>query len=153
MYFISISKNKMDFFINNILFARLNYFTEYLLTDELSINDILDILCFSRPLFELFCKNNNKCSKDMPPIFDNISLGNYEEALYLIYGDYIPKQEDIKILSLCDDYTFESFRYECNLVKLNFDKWINQFKTEKPDIFLLTSKFVKNMMKTLSLKY
>ncbi len=140
MYFISISKNKMDFFINNILFARLNYFTEYLLTDELSINDILDILCFSRPLFELFCKNNNKCSKDMPPIFDNISLGNYEEALYLIYGDYIPKQEDIKILSLCDDYTFESFRYECNLVKLNFDKWINQFKTEKPDIFLLTSK-------------
>ena len=140
MYFISISKNKMDFFINNILFARLNYLINHILRDELKIKDILDMLCFSRPLFELFIKKNSAYSKNIFPMFENISQGNFEKVLYLIFGEDIPKQADIKIVYLCDDDTFELLRYECNLIKLNFKNWLNQFETEKPDLFLLTSK-------------
>ena len=77
MYHISLSKNKKDYFINNVLFYRLNYFTKYLLNNDLTITDILDILSFSKiiiwvvketplrlelvSLFNLSSKNSKTC--------------------------------------------------------------------------------------------
>ena len=52
-----------------------------------------------------------------------------------------PNKEDIKVAAIMDEFTFDSYKYECNLINLTPDNWVDVFKKEKPDFFFCESAF------------
>lgn len=145
MYYSSCSNDENQLFKDNILLDRLNYFiNEYLFKCNLAANDLLDLLIYSNPLFDLLKQNLSISCDDLPALFKYIIHGKYEDALYLIYGEDLPKQNEIKIAALCDSKTYDSFKFECDLIKLIPDDWLNQLKNEKPNLFLLTSSYCED---------
>lgn len=47
--------------------------------------------------------------------------------------------KDIKVAFISDQFTYDSFKYEFNLISIDPKKWKSQFKREKPDIFFCES--------------
>ena len=51
-----------------------------------------------------------------------------------------PKQlNDINVAVICDEFTYNSFRYECNLLPLTPDNWRNIFEQNEIDLFFCES--------------
>lgn len=136
------SIDNADLFIDEILFDRLNHFTE-LLKSDLAAHDLLNVIKQSKPLFDLLKQKKNLNYDELNPLFKYIPEERYEDIFHFIYGD-VPKQNEITVIALCDSYTYESFKFECNLINLNKDNWLEHFESENPDMFLMTSKYFKN---------
>ena len=45
----------------------------------------------------------------------------------------------IKIAAIMDEFTYNSFKYECDLLQLSFDKWKNEIENFKPDLLFIES--------------
>lgn len=139
MFYIAQNHEKSHIFNNMLLFDYLNYFITLCSTNNLSVDDLLELFIYSQPLFDLYYQNNDFESMYKSPLFDFIFQGKYEEAIYHVFGENTPKQKDIVVATLCDQYTYDSFKFECNLFKLNVKNWLNQLKIKKPDLFLFTT--------------
>lgn len=140
MFYYSNSKNKTKIFVKNILFEKLEQFVKKsLLKCNIPITQMIEILNYAKPLFKLCLKYHNVIDSNFALLYEYISKGNFENALQFIYHLNIPKQHEIKILTLCDQYTYQSFKYECDLIQINSKNYINQFELEEPDLFLATS--------------
>ncbi|MBE6497287.1 MAG: glycosyltransferase [Methanobrevibacter sp.] len=139
MYYSSQKHEKTDVFNRYLIFDNLNYFIDIISTSNLPINDLLELFEYSKPLFKLYYQNNDLKYVEKSPLFEYIFQEKYENAISYIYGENIPKQKDIKIAAFCDDYTYESYKFECNLIRLNSNNWLDQIKNNKPDLFLYTT--------------
>lgn len=49
------------------------------------------------------------------------------------------RQSDIRVASILDEFSHNSFRYECDLIALELDKWKQQMDRFRPDVFLCES--------------
>ena len=137
MFYICNNHDNINFFHKYQLFDNLNYFIFLCSTVNLNINDLLELFAYSRPLFNLYYQNRNFKNENEPRLFRYIFKENYEEAISHIYGETTPKQKEITIATLCDSYTYNSFKFECDLFCLNSD-WFNQMEMKKPELFLFT---------------
>lgn len=54
------------------------------------------------------------------------------------------KSTDIRVASILDEFSFNCFRYECNLLSLNPRGWKEQMEEFKPDLFLCESAWAGN---------
>ncbi len=152
MFYISNEKNRLSIFIKQVLFNNLSKFLKtYLLTSDLSIFNTVSLLEYSRPLFEL-CNRFPNDDNELKDLFEFISKGNYENILSEIYGKKIPLQKEIKISALCDSYTYNNYKFECDFTKLELDSCLKHLKKETPHIFLVTSTFIENNSKSISNK-
>lgn len=141
MYYRACEKNMQNAFIKEILCDRLNYFTDnYLLDYKFNIKSLLEILEYSRPLFEICAKHKDGLS----PLFKHISQGEFEDAMPLIFNENIPRLNEIKIAALCNPIVYDSFRFECELTLLNNSTYYDELKNENFDLFLATSSFYEN---------
>lgn len=52
-----------------------------------------------------------------------------------------PVHDDIKVAAIMDQFTYDSYKYECNLFYLSPFNWLEIFEREKPDFFLCESVF------------
>ena len=52
-----------------------------------------------------------------------------------------PVHEDIKVAAIMDQFTYDSYKYECNLLYLSPSNWLQIFEQEEPDLFLCESAF------------
>ncbi|SDA42322.1 glycosyltransferase [Methanobrevibacter millerae] len=139
MFYITQNRDNSHIFNNILLFDNLNYFLTLCSTNKLSADDLLELFIYSKPLFDLYYQNNDFESNNKSPLFDFIFQGKYEDAIYHIFGENTPMQKDILVATLCDQYTYNSFKFECHLFKLNPNNWLNQLKIKKPDLFLFTT--------------
>ena len=137
IFYITQNHEKSSIFNNKQLLDNLNHFLTLCLVNDFSVNDLLELLIYSKPLFNLYYQNTDFKFADKSPLFDYIYQGKYEDALYYVFGENTPKQKDIVVAALCDYYTYDSFKFECDFIKLN-QNWLNQLKTKKPDLFLFT---------------
>lgn len=53
--------------------------------------------------------------------------------------DHIDDIKKIKIAAIMDEFTYNSFKYECDLLQLSFDKWKNEIENFKPDLLFIES--------------
>ena len=128
MYYISLEKNKSGIFKEYLLYQKLEYFLKSrLLKSNLSVGDVLDLLIYSTPLFRLCGEVNSNLSD----LYGFISNRDYENALRVIFGKDTINQKDIKIIS-----NVNSFKNDCNLIELQSDSWLDQFKIENPDLYI-----------------
>jgi len=47
--------------------------------------------------------------------------------------------KDLKIASIMDEFTYNSFKYECNVMQVSPDNWQNEMQEQKPDIVFIES--------------
>ena len=47
--------------------------------------------------------------------------------------------KDLRVAVIMDEFTYNSFKYECNLLQLSFDNWENEIKDFKPDLLFIES--------------
>lgn len=128
MYLLATTNGKLRIFKQYLLPQKLNYFLiSRLFKSDLSVCEILELLIHATALFKL-CGDVNSGKTH---VFNFISNGDYESVLKVIFGDSIPKHHDIKVISNVD-----SFKSECDLVELQYDSWLNQFESEKPQLFI-----------------
>lgn len=128
MYSLAVTHDKSGIFKQYLLPQKLDYFLNFrLLKADLAVSEILELLIHAAPLFRLCGKVNSNLSY----LFEFISNKDYENALKVIFGENIPNQHDIKVISNVD-----LFKEECNLVELQCDSWLNQFENEKPHLFI-----------------
>ncbi|WP_141031620.1 FkbM family methyltransferase, partial [Campylobacter devanensis] len=52
---------------------------------------------------------------------------------------HIDDIKKIKIAAIMDEFTYNSFKYECDLLQLSFDKWKNEIENFKPDLLFIES--------------
>ncbi|RRY17092.1 hypothetical protein EGJ57_19075 [Brucella anthropi] len=52
---------------------------------------------------------------------------------------YVPFASEIKVATILDEFSFESFAFEFKAVPIEPDNWRERFETEKPDIFFCES--------------
>lgn len=51
----------------------------------------------------------------------------------------IKNLKDIKVAMICDEFTYNSFKYELNPIPLTPTNWLKQFEKHKPDLFFCES--------------
>lgn len=142
MFYLSLEKNKSKIFVKHLLLNKLNYFTEFhLLKCNLAINDMLDILEYATPLYRLYFDYNPDFAGKFSHLFRDIACKNYEDALRRIFNYEIPNQNNIKVATIFDSFSHNSFKYEFDLITLNPDSWKDQFESEKPDLFFCESAY------------
>lgn len=128
MYLLASTNGKLRIFKQYLLPQKLDYFLiSRLFKSDLAVCEILELLIQATALFKL-CEDVNS---RVAHVFKFISNGDYENVLKVIFGDSIPNQHDIKVISNVD-----SFKGECDLVELQYDSWLNQFESEKPHLFI-----------------
>lgn len=49
------------------------------------------------------------------------------------------KIKELKIAAILDEFSYNCFKYECNLLVIEPDNWLDIFESEQPDIFLCES--------------
>lgn len=49
------------------------------------------------------------------------------------------KPSEIKVASILDEFSYNSFRYECDLISLNYSTWKEQIEAHQPDLFFCES--------------
>lgn len=142
MYHLSLEKNKTKIFIKHLLLNKLNYFTKFhLLKCNLAINDMLDILEYATPLYRLYFDYNPDFAGKFSHLFKDIACKNYEDALRRIFNFEIPNQKSIKVATIFDSFSYNSFKYEFDLISLTPDSWREQLESEKPDLFFCESAY------------
>lgn len=142
MYHLSIGKNKLEIFKKYLLLNKLNYFIEFhLLKSDLSISDLLEVLKYASPLFKLYLDYNPNFEGKFSKLFRYIAEKNFEDALSYIFNKDIPNQKDIKVATILDSFSHNSFKYELDLVTLNPDSWKEQLESQKVDLFLCESAY------------
>lgn len=128
LYYLSLEKNKSKIFKEYLLFQKLEYFLKSrLLKSNLPVMDVLDLLIYATPLFRL-CGDVNS---NLENLYESIANKNYENALLIIFGEDTLNQKDIKVIS-----NVNYFKEDCNLIELQSHSWLNQFESEKPDLFI-----------------
>lgn len=148
MLFLAEEKNKIDIFVHYLLYNKLVYFLEnHLLLSDCTTSEVLDVLIYSQHLFKVLVDNKNNINVKTAPLFKFIAEKNYESALKYIF-EYnksksykIQKQKEIKVATIMDQFTYDSYKYEFNMIYLFPDNWRDIFETEKPDFFLCESAF------------
>lgn len=128
MYLLADANGGLRIFKQYLLPQKLEYFLiSRLFKSDLAVCEIMELLIHATSLFKL-CGDVNS---GVAHVFKFISNGDYENILKVIFGDNIPNQQDIKVIS-----NVESFKKECDLVELQYDSWLNQFESEKPQLFI-----------------
>ena len=128
MYLLADVNGKLRIFKQYLLPQKLDYFLiSRLFKSDLAVCEILELLIYAKALF----KSCGDVNSNVAHVFKFISNGDYESVLKVILGDNIPNQHDIKVIS-----NVESFKSECDLVELQYDSWLNQFESEKPQLFI-----------------
>ena len=142
MYYISLEKNRTKIFVKHLLLNKLNYFTKFhLLKCDLPIGDMLDILEYATPLYKLYFDHNPDFAGKFSHLFRDIACKNYEDALRRIFNFEIPNQKDIKVATIFDSFSHNSFKYEFDLISVTPDSWKEQLESEKPDLFFCESAY------------
>lgn len=142
MYYLSLEKNRTKIFVKHLLLNKLNYFTKFhLLKCDLPINEMLDILEYATPLYKLYFDYNPDFAGKFSNLFMDIACKNYEDALRRIFNFEIPNQKNIKVATIFDSFSHNSFKYEFDLISLTPDSWKEQLESEKPDLFLCESAY------------
>ena len=142
MFHLSLEKNRSKIFVKHLILNKLNYFTEFhLLKCDLAINDMLDILEYATPLYRLYFDYNPDFSGKFSHLFRDIACKNYEDALRRIFNCEIPNQKDIKVATIFDSFSHNSFKYEFDLISLTPDSWKEQLESGKPDLFFCESAY------------
>lgn len=142
MYHLSIEKNKSGIFKKYMLLNKLNYFTEYhLLKSDLPTCDLLEVLEYSSPLYKLYMDYNPHFSGKFSQLFSYIAEKNFEDALSYIFNNEVPNQKDIKVATILDSFSHNSFKHEFDLITLTPDSWKEQLESQKPDLFLCESAY------------
>ncbi|MER2013111.1 MAG: glycosyltransferase [Methanobrevibacter sp.] len=142
MFDLSIAKDKQHIFKKYLLLDKLNNFTRFhLLKSDLSIDDLMDVLKYGTPLFELYMNYNPDFSGEFSRLFNHIANKNYEDALRCIFNFNIPNQKNIKVATILDPFSNNSFRYEFDSIAITPDSWKEQFEIEKPSLFFCESAY------------
>ena len=47
--------------------------------------------------------------------------------------------DEIKVAFISDQFTYDSFKYEFEIIEISPDNWLTKFKDEKPDLFFCES--------------
>lgn len=68
---------------------------------------------------------------------------NYKavEVSNKVKNDYVPIFDEIKVATIMDQFTYDSYKYECNLIYLRPHNWVELLEKENPDLFLCESAF------------
>ncbi|WP_296888440.1 glycosyltransferase family 2 protein [uncultured Methanobrevibacter sp.] len=128
MYLLAANNGKLRIFKQYLLPQKLEYFLiSRLFKSDLSVCEMLELLIHATALF----KSCGDVNSNVANVFKFISNRDYENVLKVILGDKIPNQHDIKVISNDD-----SFKSECDFVELQYDSWLNQFESEKPQLFI-----------------
>ena len=53
--------------------------------------------------------------------------------------DEVPNLKDIKVALIADQFTYDCYKYEFNVITINPDNWKEKFDSEKPDLFFCES--------------
>ena len=142
MYYLSLEKNRTKIFVKHLLLNKLNYFTKFhLLKCDLPINDMLDILEYATPLYKLYFDYNPDFAGKFSHLFRDIACKNYEDVLRRIFNCEIPNQKNIKVATIFDSFSHNSFKYEFDLISLTPDSWKEQLESGKPDLFFCESAY------------
>lgn len=142
MYHLSNEKNKAGIFKKYLLLDKLNYFiNSHLLKSDLSISDLLEVLEYASPLFKLYIDYNPNFGGKFSQLFSYIAEKNFEDALSYIFNNEIPNQKDIKVATILDSFSHNSFKHEFDLLTLTPDSWKEQLESQKPDLFLCESTY------------
>lgn len=142
MYYLSLEKNRTKIFVKHLLLNKLNYFTKFhLLKCDLPISDMMDILEYATPLYRLYFDYNPDFAGKFSNLFRDIACKNYEDALRRIFNCEIPNQKSIKVATIFDSFSHNSFKYEFDLISLTPDSWREQLESEKPDLFFCESAY------------
>ena len=142
MFHLSLEKDRSKIFVKHLLLNKLNYFTKFhLLKCDLPINDMLDILEYATPLYRLYFDYNPDFAGKFSNLFRNIACKNYEDALRRIFNFEIPNQKNIKVATIFDSFSHNSFKYEFDLISLTPDSWKEMLESEKPDLFFCESAY------------
>ena len=142
MYYLSLEKNRTKIFVKHLLLNKLNYFTKFhLLKCDLPISDMMDILEYATPLYRLYFDYNPDFAGKFSNLFRDIACKNYEDVLRRIFNCEIPNQKSIKVATIFDSFSHNSFKYEFDLISLTPDSWKEQLESEKPDLFFCESAY------------
>ena len=142
MFHLSIDKDKSYIFKKYLLLDKLNYFTKFhLLKADLSVGDLLDVLEYATHLYKLYLDYNPDFNGEFSQLFNNIAKKNYEDALRCIFNYSLPNQRSIKVATILDPFSNNSFKYEFDSITLTPDSWKEQFESKKPDLFLCESAY------------
>lgn len=125
MFSLCDNKDKLKIFIHYFLVSKLkNILLESIFENNFSTKNILDILFYSKLLFEL-CDG---FISDKLLVFEDIADGNFKKVLKCIHGENTPNLSDIKCIITGDN----SIKNCENLA----EDWVNQFDIIKPDLFI-----------------
>ena len=105
---------------------------------NLSINDLLDVLVYSTPLFWAYVNYNPNLKIETASLFKYIANKDYENALKEIHEHGIKNQKDIKV-AVSDNFSKDSFVPKFNMFVLSRESWAEQMESEKLDLFLFKS--------------
>ena len=142
MYYLSLEKNRTKIFVKHLLLNKLNYFTKFhLLKCDLPISDMMDILEYATPLYRLYFDYNPDFAGKFSNLFRDIACKNYEDVLRRIFNCEIPNQKSIKVATIFDSFSHNSFKYEFDLISLTPDSWKEMLESEKPDLFFCESAY------------
>lgn len=101
LYHISLKKGKSKIFKKYLLYQKLLYFlNSKLLKSNLSVGDVLELLIYAQPLFNLYVGFNKDVDNNL---FKYISDKDYENAFKVIFGKDVKKINDINSNSSEED--------------------------------------------------
>lgn len=141
MFYLCMDKDKTDIFKRYLLVTKLRHvLVDHIMKCNLPTNEILEILVYARPLFKLYADYGGIIPENLH-VFEDIARGDFENALKFIQGENTPKQKDIKVATILDPFSNNSFKYEFDSINLTPDSWKEQFESEKPDLFLCESAY------------
>ena len=142
MYYSSIQNNMSDEFKRFLISSKLNYLVkECILKCNLPVSEMMEVLIHSMPLFKTSLDYRIDFNEDIGQLAKHIAERDFENALRKIYGENIPKQRNIKVAAILDQFSHDSFKYEFELIDILPDSWVDQFETEKPDLFFCESAY------------
>lgn len=126
-------KNKqIDFKLLDSYSGRVGYF-KYLATNQ-DISDNLIEISIPRIASRLEVKLDAWASN--PKVFNTVNI-EVESISDAWFAERTPK--DITVASILDEFSYNSFKYECDLISLTPQTWRRQFEENQPDIFFCES--------------
>ncbi len=141
-YYSSIQNNMSDEFKQLLLSSKVDHIVrECILKCNLPVSDMMDVLIHSMPLFKTALNYGIDMDENIAQLAICIADRDFENALRKIYGENIPKQRNIKVAAILDQFSHDSFKYEFELIDVLPDSWFDQFETEKPDLFFCESAY------------
>ena len=142
MYYLSRAENKTRIFKHYLLHNKLDYFTHnQLFRSDLPISELLDVLIYASPLFKIYMDYNPDFNGNSAQFYKYVANKDYENAIKFMLKDSVPMQSNVKVAAILDSFSYNSFKYEFDLIDISPDSWKNQFESEKPDLFLCESAY------------